>query len=92
MKKVLLYTFLLFSLFSSADIKIPSNMTHVHTHTSDIGVEHVHEHSHVEVSNTLFIEKINFKEVISSKTLKVENKDNLNSKLIINSIFRPPIA
>lgn len=92
LKKVLLILFFIFSLFSSVDIKMPSNMTHVHTHVSNIGVEHVHEHSHVEVTNTLYIEKIDFKEVILSRTLKVENKDKLNSKLIRNSIFRPPIA
>lgn len=91
LKKVLLVLFFIFSIFSSLDIRIPSNISHAHTHINNMGIEHIHVHSHIEVPNTLFIENTHFKETLSLKKLEVENTHNLNSKHITNLIFRPPI-
>ena len=91
MKKVLFVLFFIFSLFSTADVKMPSNVMHSHTHVSEMGIEHIHEHSHVEVSNTLYCSLSSLEDFTSLKASKVDAKEKLNPKLIINSIFRPPI-
>ena len=70
---------------------MPSNIVHSHIHVNEMGVEHAHEHSHIEVSNTLYFESCDYKEYLNLKVTKLDNKNNLNSTHIINSIFRPPI-
>ena len=91
LKKIVLILFVVFSLFSSANVEMPSNVSHSHIHANEMGVEHSHEHSHIEISNSLFFYSFDNREFLDLKVSKVENKTILNSKLIINSIFRPPI-
>lgn len=92
MKKLILIMFIITQLFSTSDIKIPSNTIHSHTHMGSIGIEHVHEHSHAEVSSTLFYQVNKEKNSTFLFKLNYEKPIDLNSQLVIHNIFRPPIS
>lgn len=92
MKKFVCILFIITQLFSLSDIKLPSNTLHSHSHLDSAGIKHLHEHSHVEHKNTLFFQIQEDKNINYFTCFIYEKRINLNSQLIIYSIFRPPIS